>query len=179
MTDAKAKVLIIGAGIAGLSAAYDLTRWGYDVTVWEASDIPGGLASGFKAEHWSWALEKFYHHLFQSDHEIIQLAKEIGLEQDVIFRRPITSVWKNGRSYPFDSPLRVLTFPHLSLVDKVRMGLVIAYLRFSKNWHRFEKVSAHEWLSRSMGRRAYETLWEPLLIGKFGAHYKEVNLAWF
>ena len=173
------RVLIIGAGIAGLSAAYDLSRAGYRVTVWEGAPFLGGLAAGFKADHWHWPLEKFYHHLFQSDHAIIQLAQEIGIGQDVFFRRPITSVWKAGRAYPFDSPLRVLLFPHLSLPDKIRMGVVIAYLRFSRNWQRFERVTAHAWLSRTMGQRAYETLWEPLLRGKFGDHYQEVNLAWF
>ncbi|NPA91230.1 MAG: NAD(P)/FAD-dependent oxidoreductase [Chloroflexi bacterium] len=175
----KRHILVIGAGIAGLSAAYDLARAGYDVTVWEAAPRAGGLAAGFKASHWDWPLEKFYHHLFQSDTDILQLAREIGLQQDIIFRRPITSVWKDGRSYPFDSALRVLLFPHLSLVDKVRMGLVLAYLRFSKNWRAFEQVTAHEWLQRTLGRRGYQVLWEPLLMGKFGDHYRDVNLAWF
>ncbi len=174
-----ARVLIIGAGIAGLSAAYDLAHAGWDVTVWESAPQPGGLAGGFKASHWEWSLEKFYHHLFQSDHDIIRLAEEIGLGEEVFFRRPITSVWKDGTSYPFDSPLRVMLFPHLNLIDKARMGLVIAYLRFSKQWRKFEQVTAHEWLIRAMGRQGYEVLWEPLLMGKFGAHYKEVNLAWF
>ncbi len=173
------RVLIIGGGIAGLSAAYDLARAGYEVTVWEAAPQLGGLASGFKASHWEWPLEKFYHHLFQSDKDILHLATEIGLGPDIIFRRPITSVWKDGRSYPFDSPLRVLRFPHLNLADKIRMGIVLAYLRFSKNWRTFERVTAHEWLARTLGSRAYQILWEPLLVGKFGAHYKEVNLAWF
>lgn len=173
------RVLVIGGGVAGLTAAYDLARAGYNVTVWEAAPYLGGLAAGFKASHWAWPLERFYHHLFQSDHDIIRLAEEIGIGHDVFFRRPITSVWKNGRSYPFDSPLRVLLFPHLGLVDKLRMGLVIAYLRFSRNWRRFERVTAHEWLTRAMGPRAYETVWKPLLVGKFGEHYREVNLAWF
>lgn len=173
------RVLVIGGGVAGLTAAYDLARAGYQVTVWEAAPFLGGLASGFKAPHWEWPLERFYHHLFQSDHEILRLAEEIGIGDDVFFRRPITSVWKHGRSYPFDSPWRVLRFPYLGIVDKVRMGAVIAYLRLSRNWRRFEQVTAHEWLSRTMGRRAYETVWKPLLVGKFGDHYREVNLAWF
>lgn len=173
------RILVIGAGVAGLSAAYDLARLGYQVTVWEGAPYPGGLAAGFKAGHWDWPLEKFYHHLFQSDRAIIHLAQEIGIGGDIFFRRPITSIWFRGRAYPFDSPLRVLLFPHLSLMDKLRMGLVIAYLRFSRRWQRFERVTAHAWLSRAMGERAYRALWEPLLVGKFGDHYRDVNLAWF
>ncbi len=174
----KARVGIIGAGVAGLAAAYDLARQGHQVVIYEGMPVVGGLAAGFKASHWNWPLERFYHHLFQSDHDILNLAKEIGAE--VIFRRPTTAIWYKGRGYAFDSPLRVLLFPHLSMLQKVRMGLVIAYLRYvSKNWQQFERMTADAWLNRWMGRAAYETIWQPLLIGKFGDHYRDVNLAWF
>jgi protoporphyrinogen oxidase len=174
----KARVGIIGAGVAGLAAAYDLTRQGYPVVIYEGLPVVGGLAAGFKAPHWDWPLERYYHHLFQSDDEILNLAQEVGAE--FFFRRPITAMWHKGRGYAFDSPLRVLLFPHLSLPQKIRMGLVIAYLRYlSRNWRRFERVTADAWLSRWMGRAAYEALWQPLLIGKFGDHYRDVNLAWF
>jgi uncharacterized protein with NAD-binding domain and iron-sulfur cluster len=56
------RVAIVGAGAAGLAAAYDLTRAGARVVVYEAAPQPGGLASGFRAEGWSWSLERFYHH---------------------------------------------------------------------------------------------------------------------
>ena len=42
------RVGIIGAGIAGLAAAYDLTRQGCAVTIFEGAAVAGGLASGFK-----------------------------------------------------------------------------------------------------------------------------------
>ena len=42
------KVAIIGAGFLGMSAAWDLQCAGHDVTIYEAADYVGGLASGFK-----------------------------------------------------------------------------------------------------------------------------------
>lgn len=73
------KIAIIGAGYAGLTAAYDLGKAGHTVTVYEALPAAGGLAAGFKAPHWEWPLEKFYHHLFTNDDAIIGLAREIGI----------------------------------------------------------------------------------------------------
>ncbi len=60
------KIAIIGAGIGGMAAAYDLRRAGHPVTIFEAADQVGGLASGFKEPHWDWSVEKFYHHWFAS-----------------------------------------------------------------------------------------------------------------
>ncbi len=50
------EIAIIGAGIAGMSAAYDLARAGHRVTIYEASDGVGGLARGFREPHWDWSV---------------------------------------------------------------------------------------------------------------------------
>ena len=60
------KIAILGAGIGGMAAAYDLVRSGHQVVIYEASDAVGGLASGFKEPHWEWSVEKYYHHWFQT-----------------------------------------------------------------------------------------------------------------
>jgi protoporphyrinogen oxidase len=53
------------------------------------------------------------------------------------------------------------------------------YLVVSPYWKPLERVTAHEWLVRWMGSRAYRALWEPMLIGKFGeGTYQQVNMAW-
>ena len=171
-------IAIIGAGIAGLSAANDLLAAGHQVTLYEATDHTGGLASGFKDETWDWPLEKFYHHIFQSDKAIIQLVEELGFSDSLFFPRPTTSVIYEGKIVPFDSPLRWITFPGFNLLDVARFGLVSAYLRFTKPWRKLEQATADSWLRRWYGDKIYEMTWRPMLIGKFGPYYQDVNMAW-
>jgi len=172
------KIGIIGAGIAGLSAAYDLLEKGHDVIIYEADKRPGGLAAGFRDERWEWSLEKFYHHLFTSDKDIISLVDELGMSDKLFFSRPTTSVIFNNEIVPFDSPKRWITFPGFNLLDVARFGLVSAYLRFSKPWRKLEKETADDWLRHWYGDKIYEMTWLPMLIGKFGPYYREANMAW-
>jgi protoporphyrinogen oxidase len=171
-------IAIIGGGIAGLSAAYDILRAGHRVVIYEASDRTGGLATGFRDERWDWPLERFYHHLFTSDEAIIGLVEELGFRDRLFFPRPTTSVIYDGRIVPFDSPGRWITFPGFNLLDVARFGMVSAYLRFTKPWRQLEQHTADAWLRRAYGSKIYETVWRPLLIGKFGPYYEQVNMAW-
>jgi len=172
------KIAVIGGGIAGLAAAYDLATAGHQVTIFESAPFTGGLAAGFKSERWDWHLEHFYHHWFESDYDIINLIQEIGQENKLFFPRPTTSLYVDGNIYPFDSPLRMLLFPKLPPIPKIRFGLAGLYLRLTKNWRALEKETAHTWLQKMVGEKAYKIVWEPLLIGKFGDYYKDVNMAW-
>ncbi len=173
------KIAIIGAGIAGLSAAYDLTKAGHKVTIYETKEQVGGLASGFKEENWDWSAEHFYHHWFASDEHILGLMEELGLRDKALFPRPYTVLLHNGKWYPFDSILQALKFPGLGWgINKIRFGLVGLYLRLTKNWQPLEKTTVDAWMRKWAGNKVYETMWEPMLKGKFGPHYKKVNMAW-
>lgn len=171
------KIGIVGAGFTGLSAAYYLLKKGHSVTIFEKDPHPGGLAIGFRKKDWEWGLEKHYHHWFTNDKFILGLAKKIGHE--VIIKRPKTSVYVDGKIYQFDSPKEVMLFPKLSIFDRLRMGIVVGFLKFNPIWKPLEKVNATKFLPKTMGQRGYKMIWEPLFNSKFGPYAKDISLAWF
>jgi len=173
------RIAIIGAGFGGMAAAYDLKNAGHEVTIYESANYVGGLASGFKEPHWDWSVEKFYHHWFQSDNEMLGLIKELGWEDKVLFPRPLTVMYYKEKFYPFDSILKMALFPGLGFgLDKIRFGFVGLYLRLTNNWKALEKVTADSWMMKWAGKNVYEKMWKPLLVGKFGPYYDQVNMAW-
>ncbi len=173
------KIAVIGAGYGGLSAAFDFARAGHHVIIYEANDRPGGLALGFKEEGWDWSVEAYYHHWFASDQHMLGLIEELGFSDKVLFPRPFTVMPHNGKFYPFDSILQAMLFPGLGWgFNKIRFGLVGLYLRRTNNWQVLEKTTVDTWMRKWAGNKVYETMWEPMMKGKFGAHYQDVNMAW-
>ena len=171
------QVAIIGAGFTGLAAGLKLIQAGHQVTIFEKDSLPGGLALGFNNPKWQWSLEKHYHHWFTNDNQILSLAKKIKF--DVAIKRPKTSVYINGNIYKLDSLSDVLKFPKLALFQRLRMGLTIALLKYNPFWKQLEKYKASVFLPKMMGEKPYKTLWEPLLIKKFGSFAQDISLAWF
>lgn len=172
------KIAVIGAGVGGMAAAYDFTRAGHQVEIFEAADYVGGLAAGIKDPKWDWSVERFYHHWFQSDRHMLGLIDELGWKDKVIFLRPKTVAYHNGKFYPLDSPIAALTFPGYNFFGMVRFGLVTAYLRYLANWQSLEKHTVVDWMRRWYGDALYKNMFESLLQGKFGDHMNEVNMAW-
>ena len=171
---------ILGAGFGGMAAAYDLAQAGCQVTIYEAADHIGGLATGFKEPDWDWSVEKFYHHWFASDQHMLGLIDELGWQEKVRFSRPVTVMYYKNRFYPFDSLISMGLFPGLGWgLGKIRFGLVGLFLRLTNNWRSLEQTTVDAWMRRWAGDKVYELMWEPLMLGKFSQKYaRQVNMAW-
>jgi protoporphyrinogen oxidase len=173
---------IIGAGFTGLSAAFFLQQKGYKVTIFEKETFPGGLATGFKKNAWNYSLESHYHHFFTNDKDGINLMKHVG--EKYLTRAPATAIYRDGKIARFDSPISLLTFPLLNLLDKIRVGIILLFLKISpipliSPISLFEKQTASQFLTKFMGRHAYEVLFKPLLFGKFGDFDEQISAVWF
>ena len=108
-------IAIIGAGLAGLSCAYDLAKEGYSVTIFERDDQIGGLAGSFSLGNGT-TVEKFYHHLFASDNAILDFVKEMGLGEKIKVNKTKTGIFCNQKVYSLASPLDLLKFKELKFI---------------------------------------------------------------
>ena len=170
-------VVVVGGGFTGLSAAMELLKKGRKVTLLETEEIVGGLASGFNVGDNT--LEKFYHHWFVSDRYIMELIRELGCQSNLVIQPSKTGMYYANKFYKLSGPLDLLQFDALPFFDRIRLGFSVIFSRLIKDWKSIEHETAKSWLTRVCGKRAYEVVWEPLLIGKFGPYADKVGAVWF
>ena len=170
------RVGIIGGGAAGLAAAYELVKQGHYAEVFERAPFLGGQASTFQVG--GGHLEKGYHHLFVSDVDMVALIHELGLGDKLAWLESKVGLFHAGKIWDFSTPMDLLRFRPLSLLQRIRVGWWTFVLQKTRNWQKFEGITARDWISQHMGRRAYQVIWEPLLRGKFGEYYDQVSMTW-
>lgn len=172
------KIVVIGAGFSGLSAALELTESGHDVTVLDSLDQPGGLAAGFNIPGGQ-RLERFYHHWFTSDKYIMGVIERLNLKNNLKFNESKTGLYYNKNFYKLSSPIDLLRFKALGFFSRIRLGMLVFVARAVRNWKELEKITARDWLIKIAGAEAYRVVWEPLLKGKFGPYADRVSAVWF
>jgi protoporphyrinogen oxidase len=176
---------IVGGGIAGLAAAYRLQQAGHDVRIFEASEDIGGLAATYETA--GDRIEKFYHHLSKSEQTIVELAEELGLGDAVEWRVGKNAYYVDGVVHPMDKPWEILAYPHLSIYDTFRLGMLTLDIdvrggvpKFDSydDLREFETVPIREFVLEHTTRSVYENFFEPLLDAKFGSRKDGVSAAW-
>lgn len=170
------RVVIIGGGLSGLSAAYDLSRQDVHVTLLEAAPDFGGLASSFRLH--GQPVERFYHFICRSDSDLLKLVDEFKLQDKLHWRAGPTSFYYNGKRYPFSKPLDLLNFSAVSWTERMRFGLHVLHSKYRENWRHLDRIPAKQWLIECLGEHAYNVIWHPLLRVKFGLDDEVISAAW-
>lgn len=171
------QVTIIGGGFSGLVCAYELAKKGIAVTVLEATSEIGGLAGAFDVGNVK--LDRFYHHWFTNDIEVMGIIQELGLNEQIITQPTNTGIYYANNFYKLSTPWDLLNFKPLTFFDRIRLGLLTLRARKVKNWQSLESKTAQEWLIELGGNNVYKVVWEPLLKGKFGPYADKVSAVWF
>ena len=169
-------VIVVGAGLAGLTVALRLAQAGVGVRVFERYPRSGGLARAF--EIGGEPIEAFYHHLFTSDTAYVALADELGLEDSIEWLPSRMGIWTDGRLWDFGTPQSLLRFKPLSVIDKLRFAVSTVLLQHISDPSRFEGVTAAQWIKRFQGERVWQRIWGPLLYQKFAEDGDNVAMVW-
>jgi protoporphyrinogen oxidase len=170
-------VAVVGGGFSGLAAAMTLARGGRRVVLVEAERTLGGLAGTFQFSD-GVEVEKFYHHWFTNDRHVPDLVAQLGMADDIVTMPSRTGMYLNGRIWALSTPFDLLRFKALPLLDRLRLGISTLRVRRIEDWRSIEHLSIPEWLSPLSGRRAYDTVWSPLVTAKFGKYADHVSAVW-
>jgi len=169
-------VVVIGGGLAGLAASYDLVRGGHRVTLLEAALDFGGLASSFRLE--GHPVGRFYHFICLSDSHLLQLIHELGLDHLLHWQNTLTAFYHKRRMYSFGTAPDLLRFSAVPWLQRLRLGLHILHSRYRSQWRWLDQIPAKPWLIENIGEEAYNVIWHPLLRIKFGDYYDRISAAW-
>ncbi len=175
MSSAAPHIVVIGGGPAGLKAAHVARRGGARVTILETAPVLGGLASSFDVQ--GVRLERYYHFICRGDDDLVETLNELGLQDKLRWRDSRMAYFVEGTLYPFLTPLELLSFRPLPLVDRVRAGLAVKLAQRMKE-EDLASQKAIPWLRGLFGERAYRVIWEPLMRFKFAEHAPEISAAW-
>ena len=167
------KIGIVGGGFMGLVLAHQISKTKGTVKVFESDSQLGGLATHHDYGTFVW--DKFYHVILPTDNYLIDLIKDLGLADDLNWRRSMTGYYVNKKFYSISSSKEFLLFPPLNLFDKMKLAYTIFYGSRINDRKKLENISVKDWLTKIGGKRTYEKFWSPLLKAKLGDNHDKVS----
>ena len=167
----KLSVICIGAGPAGLAAAYELTKAGHQVRVLEASPYVGGLGRSF--ELWGQTVDLGPHRFFSADRVVNDLWHEV-IGQDYSMVNRLTRIYYQGKFYFY--PLQPFNaFFNLGPIDVVRC--IGSYAKAKLSSSRPART-LEEWVTGRFGRRLYEVFFKTYTEKVWGIPCSRIDADW-
>ena len=160
----------------GLAAAWQAVRDGHQVDLVEAAPEPGGMAAHFDFDGDS--IERFYHFVCKTDYPTFDLLRELGIEDQMRWKTTTMGFYTGGKLHPWGQPIALFSLPGVSLISKIRYGL-LAFVSVKRNsWPQLENESAKDWIIRWTGEDGYQRFWKALLEYKFYEYSDNISASW-
>lgn len=171
MPQSSEDVVIIGAGPAGLTAAYELSKFGRNALILEADDQVGGISR--TCTHDGYRFDIGGHRFFTKVEYVREIWHEI-LSDEMITRPRLSRIYYDGKF--FDYPLKpVNALLGLGPVEAVRIGF--SYLR-AQLFAGGPEASFEDWVVNRFGRRLYEIFFKTYTEKVWGMPCSEISADW-
>jgi len=180
------QVIIVGAGISGLTAAYELNKAGYDVTVLESTNNVGGRMSTVVID--GYIIDVGAQFLSSGYTIIINMLKELEIEDIFAQTSNKFGIVKNGKIYSFNyqNPISIMTSGLYNLKQFIRLisGTLQLYKKtksLSKSnyseWHEFDTENTKSFCDKYYSEFITEYLFEPILEAFYFQNPEETSKA--
>src|SRR5688572_25945194 len=165
-------ILIIGAGPAGLTAAYELSKHGYTGTILEADDVVGGISRTVERDGWRFDIGG--HRFFTKVKPVEELWHEILPDEDFLLRPRKSRIYYDGKFY--DYPLKAMNaLRNLGIVESTLSvgSYAMARIRPPKDQENYEG-----WLVARFGWRLYRTFFKTYTEKVWGMKVSDMPADW-
>ena len=165
------KVMILGAGPAGLSAAYRMSRHGVAPRVYEKRGMLGGIACTERID--DYLFDMGGHRFFTKNDEVKAIWNEV-LGSDFLTRRRLSRIYYKGHF--LDYPLKVLSaLKGLGIAGAVTV--LASYLRWRLHPYP-EEDSFEQWVTNRFGKRLFTLFFKSYTEKVWGIPCSEISSVW-
>jgi protoporphyrinogen oxidase len=165
-------VVVIGAGPAGLTAAYELSKRGRRSTVLEADTVVGGISRTVERDGWRFDIGG--HRFFTKVKPVEEFWHEILPDEDFMLRPRKSRIFYEGKFY--DYPLKAMNaLTNLGVIEAVRcvLSYVWAQIRPPK-----DQTNLEGWVAARFGWRLYGHFFKAYNEKVWGHPASEMGADW-
>ena len=167
------KVVIIGAGPAGLTTAYELLKYkDYDVTVLEKDDIVGGISKTVNFDN-KYLVDTGIHRFFSKSDEVDKIWKEL-LGKEFLEKDRCTRIFYRRKFFSYPIDLRWENIKKLGLITTIQIGF--SYIKaqiFPKEENQLENFYINRF-----GKKLYQMFFENYTEKVWGIHPSQISSDW-